>query len=62
VITKLRERPYRWSELAAAIRAELWRSTHLNEMIRELRRDGTILAERFSGKFSARADPLLRLP
>lgn len=62
VISKLRERPHRWSELDTAIRGQLWRSTHLNQMIRDLRRDETIVAEQFSGKFSAKADPLLRLP
>lgn len=62
VISKLRERPHRWSELTVAIRVELWRSPQLNDMIRELRRHGTILGERFSGKFSAKANPLLRLP
>ena len=61
VLARVRVRPYRWTELEEAIRAELWRTTHLNQMIRELRREDTIVAEGFSGKFSAKANPLLRL-
>ena len=61
VLERLRARPHRWNEFEEAIRAELWRATHLNQMIRELRREKAIVAESSSGMFSAKANPLLRL-
>lgn len=61
VLERLRGRPHRWNELEDAIRAELWRATHLNQMIRELRSEKAIIAESFSGRFSPKANPLLRL-
>ena len=62
VLDHLRVRPHRWNELEEAIRSELWRTAQLNQMIRELRRDQVIVPESFTGMFSAKANPLLRLP
>jgi len=54
--------PLRWSELTARVRVELWRNTHLNDVIRGLRQSGRIVALDFEGRFSEKADPLLSLP
>lgn len=43
------------------LRPEIWRPTHLNDVIRDLRRRGTIVAEDFRGRFSRSVDPLLKL-
>ena len=61
LVEHLRVRPCRWRELQEAIRPKPWRTTHLNEMIRDLLRKRTIVAEGFSGALSAKANPLLRL-
>ena len=61
ILARLTLRPHRWVELQEAIRPEFWRSTHLNKMLRQLRRDNVIVAERYSGRFSAEANPVLRL-
>jgi three-Cys-motif partner protein len=61
VVSALAYRPLRWSELTVRVRAELWRSTHLNDTIRALRRSGRINASEFEGRFSERADPLLSI-
>ena len=61
LLSRLRNRPYRWCELEAAIRKELWLSTHLKELVRELRKHGTILADSYSGRFRFNANPRLRL-
>ena len=61
LLRQLEGGPKRWSELTEAIRGELWRSKHLNEVIRRLRRRKTISATEYSGRFSQKADPLLEL-
>lgn len=50
----------RWSELETDIRPEMWRITHLSQVIRELRREGELEATDYEGRFSRAADPLLR--
>jgi three-Cys-motif partner protein len=62
VLERLREHPQRWAELLASLQVELWREAHLNQVIRELRREALIVDEEYSGRFSAKANPLLRLP
>jgi len=61
VLSRLAQRPHRWGELHDAIRSEVWRAAHLNEMVRNLRREELIVGEECSGRFSATANPLLRL-
>jgi hypothetical protein len=61
VLARLNTQPRRWSELQEELRPELWRVTHLNEVVRVLRREGVILAEDYEGSFSAKANPLLRI-
>jgi three-Cys-motif partner protein len=62
VLARLETQPRRWHELQEDILAELWRTTHLNEVIRGLRREGRIQAVAYFGQFSAKANPVLRLP
>ena len=61
LLSRLCERPHSWRELEAAIRQELWLSTHLTKLIRDLRNQGTILADGYSGRFSFKANPRLQL-
>ena len=61
LFSRLREGPSRWRDLEAAIRQELWRSTHLKSLIRELRLNGTILADKYSGRFNFKNNPRLSL-
>lgn len=61
VVERLKQRPKRWRELQSELRPELWRRSHLNEVIRALRKDGLVVASSFSGRFSEGADPLLSL-
>ncbi len=59
---QLREEPLRWSELSHRIRSELWLKTHLSQVIRQRRREGTIKATGYSGRFSEKNNPILSLP
>jgi len=69
VVEQLRQRPRRWAGLSEAIRPTLWRTTHLNEVIRSMRKDGMrrpakrpcVIATDYEGRFSQKADPLLSL-
>ncbi len=54
-------RPRRWRSLIDDLRPELWREAHLNRVIRELRNEKIITAEDYQGKFSSKANPLLKL-
>ena len=45
LLSKLHRRPWWWRELEGAIRRELWLSTHLKELIRDLRRQKIIRAD-----------------
>lgn len=58
---QLQREPLRWSTLSQRIRNELWRNVHLSQIIRKKRRDGAIVASRFTGRFSEKANPLLSL-
>ena len=61
VLDVLADRPHRWSDLEDMNRNSLWRTKHLNQVIRKVRREGTVEAFDFSGKFSRKANPQLRL-
>lgn len=58
---RLSANPRRWQDLQNDIRPELWREPHLNNVIRELRKQGIIEGTDYEGSFSAKANPLLRL-
>ena len=62
IIGRLSRRPERWQDLHAAVRPEWWLPKHVNEVVRDLKKDGTITADAVPGrKFGAAANPLLRL-
>ena len=58
---RLKDGPKRWQALQTELRPELWRETHLNQQIREMRNSGAIKASGFMPPFSAKANPLLEL-
>ena len=62
VLSALANGPLRWSELTTRVRNGLWRHTHLNDVIRSLRKSGRIVPSGHKGRFSEKADPLLSLP
>lgn len=61
VIDCLEFQPRRWSFLIDLIRPEPWKASHLNSVIRKLRKEGTLTGESYQGKFGATSNPLLRL-
>jgi len=60
-IERLRANASRWQDLQNELRPELWREPHLNNVIRDLRKQGIIEGTDYKGSFSAKANPLLRL-
>lgn len=58
---QLQRESNRWSTLSQRLRNELWRNVQLSQIIRQRRREGTIVATEFTGRFSEKADPLLSL-
>lgn len=61
VVDKLKSKDYTWNELKEMLRAEMWMSKHLSQMIKELRKDGRIEPLNFEGRFSQKSNPTLRL-
>jgi three-Cys-motif partner protein len=61
VLELLSGHPYRWHELSDWLRSEVWRPPHLTKVLRELRAEKKIGAEKFDGRFGPKSDPLLRL-
>jgi hypothetical protein len=57
----LKAQPSRWQDLDTELRPQLWREPQLNQVIRTLRAEGTIEAREYSGPFSPKANPLLRI-
>jgi three-Cys-motif partner protein len=61
VLQRLEANARRWQDLQTDLRAELWREPQLNEVVRELRKQGRIRSTDYTGAFSAKANPLLHL-
>jgi three-Cys-motif partner protein len=62
IIDRLSRRPGRWQDLHTAVRPEWWLQKHVNEVVRELKKEEIITADPVPGrKFGAAANPLLRL-
>ena len=61
VLERLRRRARRWSDLEDELRPEIWRAPHLSQVMRKLRDDQVIVPQEYEGKFSRKANPLLRL-
>jgi hypothetical protein len=63
ILNRLSRRPERWQDLHAAVRSEWWLPKHVNELVRELKKEGAITADEIPGRrFGAAANPVLRLP
>jgi hypothetical protein len=53
--------PERWLDLHAAVRPEWWLAKQVNELVRELNKEGAITADDVPGRsFGAAANPGLR--
>jgi len=58
VLSRLSQNPQHWQKLIEDLRPEIWRSPHLNSVIRDLRRERMIVSE---GKFLPSSNPLLSI-
>lgn len=61
VTDKLKNSPKKWKSLLNDIRAEAWRDTHLNQAIRELRKEKIINGRKHDGVFAPKNNPELYL-
>jgi three-Cys-motif partner protein len=66
VLGKLRQKPMRWKELHEAVRSEDWLEKHVNEVVKQLKKDGKITVDPVPVKTPARsftivANPIIRL-
>jgi three-Cys-motif partner protein len=61
IMQELRAGPRRWKEFHELVRPTAWRDTHVNDVVRDLRRRGIILASGYRGRFVPKANPLLAL-
>jgi len=61
LIDKLTNRCYTWNELTELVREEIWLNKHLWDVIREMKNNNQIVATNFTGRFSQKANPTLRL-
>jgi three-Cys-motif partner protein len=59
ILHELSNHPRRWSELHDLVRPELWRETHVNEVVRALRRKGLVAGSDFAGRFVPSSNPML---
>jgi three-Cys-motif partner protein len=57
LIAALREAPRRWSELHDIVRPLVWRDTHVNTVVSELRNEGLVVPPGYTGRFSPKANP-----
>ncbi len=58
---ELRTCPRRWKQLHEITRPTVWRDTHVNQVVRDLRNQGVVAASEYRGKFGPGANPLLTL-
>ena len=59
IISKLNEEPRTWQTLQTDLRPTIWLNKHLNEKIRELKKEGIIKGDQYTGVFSTKANPRL---
>ena len=62
VLKQLCGGPLEYSQIECALLSELWRETHLKEMIRSLRESGEIKADGYGSRFAFSNNPRLSLP
>jgi three-Cys-motif partner protein len=58
---ELRAGSRRWQELHEIARPTVWRDTHVNQVVRDLRKKGVVAGSEYHGKFGPGANPLLAL-
>ena len=61
IIGTLSAGPIRWKELLIRNKSEIWRDTHVNKIVRELRKTNIIDGRNYVGKFALTNDPELYL-
>lgn len=61
IMDKLSRGPIRWQDLIIELRAEIWRTPQLNDMIRELKRSKVIDGRDYSERFVPKRNPELFL-
>ena len=61
IVDKLKEEPARWQDLIEKIRQELWRTSHLNQVVRDLRKEGIIEGRDYRSRFAPKNNPELYL-
>lgn len=61
LVEKLSQGCKRWQDLVNDVRGEVWREAHLNKVIRELRKEGKIVANDYQGNFHPSNNPRLCL-
>lgn len=62
ILNRLSRRPERWQDVQAAVRPGWWLPKHVNELVRDLKKEGAITADEVPGRrFGAAANPVLRL-
>jgi three-Cys-motif partner protein len=62
ILDQLRSSPLRWNQLHERVRPEIWRDAQVNEVVRQLCKEGTLSATGFKGRLSAKANPVLSIP
>lgn len=60
VVDRLAPAPLHWQSLLSDVRPEIWLPKHVNSVVRELRKEGTIAAQ-YEGTFNPKSNPLLSL-
>ena len=62
MVDRLSRGPARWQDLYTEVRGEWWLRKHVNEVVRELRNERVVAAEKVPGRrFVPSANPVLRL-
>lgn len=61
ILDKLSKGPICWQDLVSELRAEIWRTSQLNGIIRELRRSKVIDGRNYLGRFAQKNNPELFL-
>lgn len=61
VVSQLSGGAKRWSSLSESLHDELWRQTHLNQILKEMKQEEVIRLTDPKDKFTRKSDPLLEL-
>lgn len=61
VLNRLRSGPRRWADLQSDFLGEIWREKHLNDAVRQLRRENLVHGSGYMGNFAPTNNPLLSI-